>query len=85
LASEEIAAIEQEVLYLSDNTTTKDILTKIRLLEEDIQELETQTDLKLQQTQNVVNSRLDSAVVDLDKAVTEAEQKIKDQVAEVTR
>jgi hypothetical protein len=71
------------MLYLSDNTTTKDILAKIQFLQHDIQDLETQTNLKLQETQNVVNSRLDTAVVDLDQAVTDAEQKIKDQVAEV--
>lgn len=39
--------------------------------------------MKLENTQNIVNQRLDLAVVDLDKAVTEAEKKINDQVTEV--
>lgn len=40
--------------------------------------------MKLDNTQQVVNMRLDNAVVELDKAVADAEQKIKDQVAEVS-
>lgn len=81
---DEIHTLEQEVLFLSDNTTTKEILTNIEELHQNLKELEIQTDIKLADTKQVVNTRLDNAVVELDKAVSDAEQKIKDQVAEVS-
>ena len=84
LKIEEIKFVEEEIKSLSDNTTIKEIFSLFQHLKEDLNQLEIETNMKLEATQHLVNERLDLAVVDLDKAVTSAEKKINDQVEEVS-
>jgi hypothetical protein len=79
----EISLIDHEIHSLSDNTTVREIMSQIEVIEMNLNQFILETNNKILSSQEVINDKLESAVVNLDHAVEEAEKKINDQVVEV--